>query len=416
MTKASACDEHDPHWLSLEQASVRILDQADAVKDTQRLGLREALNHVLAENVRSPINVPSYANSAMDGYAVRSNDLPDDGAHTLQLVGTSWAGTPFDGELDSGQCVRIMTGAKMPSGTDTVIMQEQVQRNDTQITIGNGHMCGENVRYPGDDIKKDSVVLTAGKRLTPADLGVVASLGIPELTTFRPLKVAFFSTGDELKPVGEPLAEGQIYDSNRYTLHGMLTRLGVSFVDLGIIPDQPEAVEQAFLTAADQADVVITTGGVSVGDADYVKATLEKLGLVDFWKISMKPGKPLAFGRIKQAAFFGLPGNPVSVMATFYQLVQPALRKMTGETNVEVITLSVPTTSTLKKRPGRTDFQRGILHYNDNGELVVSTTGMQGSHVLSSMSEGNCFIVLPAESGSVEAGSPVTVQPFSSLV
>jgi molybdopterin molybdotransferase len=309
-----------------------------------------------------------------------------------------------------------MTGAKMPVGADTVIMQEQVTREDDAITVVSDHACGENVRLPGDDIKQGSVVLAAGKRLTPADLGVVASLGIGELNVFRPLKVAFFSTGDELRPVGEPLSEGQIYDSNRYTLHGMLKRVGVEFVDLGIVPDQREAVEQAFEAASRQGDVVITSGGVSVGEADFVKDTLEKLGLVSFWKIAMKPGKPLAFGRIHEAVFFGLPGNPVSVMATFYQLVQPALRKMSGETTVEALTLQIRTSTPLKKQPGRTDFQRGILHYDENGELRVASTGMQGSHVLSSMSEGNCFVVLPAEWGSVETGTLVTVQPFAALI
>ena len=416
MNTTSAYNEHDPNWLSVEQARGRILEQATPVTETVRLGLREALNGVLAEDVHSPINVPPYANSAMDGYAVRSADLPASRDAPLQLIGTSWAGTPFAGEVGAGQCVRIMTGAKMPVGADTVIMQEQVTREDDAVTIVSDHARGENVRLPGDDIKQGSVVLAAGKRLTPADLGVVASLGIGELNVYRPLKVAFFSTGDELRPVGEPLSEGQIYDSNRYTLHGMLKRVGVEFVDLGIVPDQREAVEQAFEAASRQGDVVITSGGVSVGEADFVKDTLEKLGLVGFWKIAMKPGKPLAFGRIHDAVFFGLPGNPVSVMATFYQLVQPALRKMGGETTIEPLTLQIRTSTPLKKQPGRTDFQRGILHYDENGELRVASTGMQGSHVLSSMSEGNCFVVLPAEWGSVETGTLVTVQPFAALI
>jgi molybdopterin molybdotransferase len=272
------------------------------------------------------------------------------------------------------------------------------------------------VRHAGEDIAVDDVVLQQGKRLQAAELGLLASLGVPHVKVFRQLKVAYFSTGDELRAVGEPLEEGQLYDSNRYTLFGMLQQFGVEVIDLGVIRDKREDIEAAFNRAADMADAVITSGGVSVGEADFVKQTLDKLGEVGFWKIAMKPGKPLAFGQIKQAWFFGLPGNPVSVMATFYEFAQPALRRLMGETVTAPLTIRVPCKETLKKRPGRTDFQRGILEYDAEGNLVVSATGMQASHILSGMSRANCFIVIPLEAGDIEAGTLVEVQPFKGLM
>jgi molybdopterin molybdotransferase len=309
-----------------------------------------------------------------------------------------------------------MTGAKLPDGADTVIMQEHVSAEDKRITITSGHQAGQNVRHAGEDIAVDDVVLHTGQRLHAAEIGLLASLGVPKVKVRRKLKVAFFSTGDELRPVGEKLEEGQIYDSNRYTLYGMLHELDVEIIDLGVVRDEPEAVEAAFIQAADQADAVITSGGVSVGEADYVKQTLDKLGEVSFWKIAMKPGKPLAFGRVKNAWFFGLPGNPVSVMATFYQFVLPALHRLMNESSEPVLTLRVPCSEKLKKRPGRTDFQRGILQRDVQGNLSVSAVGMQASHILSGMSRANCFIILPLESGDIEAGTLVEVQPFRGLM
>ncbi|MDH5178400.1 MAG: molybdopterin molybdotransferase MoeA, partial [Gammaproteobacteria bacterium] len=308
------------------------------------------------------------------------------------------------------------TGAQIPQGADTVIMQEQVQRTDDAITIGIGHRQGQNVRYIGEDIQQGGSALQAGKKIGPAELGLLASLGIPEVTVKRKLRVAFFSTGDELRAIGEPLAEGQIYDSNRYTLYGMLTQLGVDLIDMGVIPDVRSEIENAFTTAASLADAVITSGGVSVGEADYVKETLDKLGEINFWKISMKPGKPLAFGKVNNAVFIGLPGNPVSVMATFYQFALPALRRMMGQQDIDPVIVKVPCKTMLKKQPGRTDFQRGVLSRNDKGELVVDGSGMQASHILSGMSHADCFIILPAESGNVEAGTLVDVQPFAGLL
>jgi len=407
------CDT-DTGWLSVDQARNRMCDSVNVIDGFERVAIRDSLNRILVEDVISPINVPPYDNSAMDGYALRSADLPSSGEATLKVSGQSFAGTPFDGKVKAGEAIRIMTGAKVPAETDTVIMQEQVKREDDVITITAIHKQGQNVRYIGEDIKQGGPALTTGKKIGAAEIGLLASLGIPEVTIKRKLRVAFFSTGDELRAVGEPLEDGQIYDSNRYTLFGMLTQLGVELIDMGVIPDDRQQIESAFNTAT-LADAVITSGGVSVGEADYVKETLDKLGEINFWKISMKPGKPLAFGKVNNAVFIGLPGNPVSVMATFYLFALPALRRMMGQQDIEPMVFKVPCKSLLKKRPGRTDFQRGILSRNEKGELVVDGTGMQGSHILSGMSKANCFIILPQESGNVEAGTLVDVQPFEGL-
>lgn len=409
------CDS-DTGWLSVEQARTRICDSVTVIDGYERVAIRDGLGRVLAEDMISPLNVPPYDNSAMDGYAVRAADLPQTGEAALKVTGASFAGVPFAGGVNAGEAVRIMTGAKLPQGADSVIMQEQVRREGDVITVSAGHKQGQNVRYIGEDIKQGGPALTAGKKIGPAEIGLIASLGIPELTVKRKLRVAFFSTGDELRAVGETLQEGQIYDSNRYTLFGMLTRPDVELIDMGVIPDDRAAIEKAFTAAAALADAVITSGGVSVGEADYVKETLDKLGEINFWKIRMKPGKPLAFGKINNAAFFGLPGNPVSVMVTFYQFVLPALRRMVGQQDIEPVIIKAPCKSMLKKHPGRTDFQRGILSRNEKGELEVDGTGMQGSHILSGMSRANCFIILPADAGNIDAGSLVDVQPFEGLV
>ena len=411
-----SCDEFDPNNLSVEQARERMLSNVSPVVGIERLAIRDSLDRILAEDVISPINVPSYPNSAMDGYAVVATDLPTDGEQILNMIGSSFAGIPFEGNVKTGECIRIMTGAQMPEGADTVIMQEHVRAEGNAITIGPGHCAGQNVRHIGEDITAGKSVLAAGKKIGPAELGLLASLGTPEVSVCRKLRVVFFSTGDELRSVGEPLGEGQIYDSNRYTLFGMLKRLHVDVVDMDVIPDKREAVEKAFLDAASIGDAIITSGGVSVGEADFVKETLANLGSVDFWKINMKPGKPLAFGKVNQAAFFGLPGNPVSVMATFYQFALPALKAMMGQTQTDPVIVKVPCKSMLKKRPGRTDFQRGVLSYDDKGQMVVDGSGMQASHILSGMSKANCFIILPLESGNVETGTLVDVQPFEGLI
>ena len=410
-------DELNTGLLTVDEARTRILDSVTAVGETESLPVREALGRVLAEDVVSPIDVPSHTNSAMDGYAVRAEDLPVEGVREFPVPGTSWAGRPWLQPIEPGQAVQIMTGGMMPEGADTVVMQEHVEREGGTVRIGSGHKPGQNVRSAGEDLATGQPVMAAGKRLTAADIGVLASIGLGEVSVFRRLKVAFFSTGDELRAVGEPLAPGEIYDSNRYTLYGMLKKLDVEIIDMGVVRDQRELIEQAFNDAAAQADAIITSGGVSVGEADFVKETLEKLGSMSFWKIAMKPGRPVTFGNINDAMFFGLPGNPVSVMVTFFQFARPALLKMTGETGASgAYTLSAQTTTALRKRPGRFEFQRGVLEQTAPGEFTVSSAGRQGSGILRSMSEANCFILLDPDRTSVAAGEQVVVQPFQNLI
>jgi molybdopterin molybdotransferase len=313
--------------------------------------------------------------------------------------------------------VRIMTGGVVPQGADTVVMQERARAQGKSITFAAGQKTGQNVREAGEDLKAGSVALRKGRIVRPAELGLIASLGIGEVAVYRALRVAFFSTGDELKSVGTALAEGEIYDSNRYTIHGMLTRLGCEALDMGVVRDDPKLLEEAFREAAASADVVITSGGVSVGEADFVKAMLAKLGEVVFWKIAMKPGRPLAYGKIGAAHFFGLPGNPVSVMVTFYQFVRDALLVLMGADPVEPVpTFRATCTARLKKAPGRTEFQRGVLTRNDDGTLDVKPTGEQGSGILKSMSDANCFIILGDATGNVEPGTSVEVQLLEGIV
>ncbi len=414
---ATCCtDDYDPNSLTVEAALERIRATLAPITGIETVALRTALDRILAEDIRSRIDVPGHTNSAMDGYAIDASEIPAEGGHELEVIGTAWAGRPFQGQVGPGQCVRIMTGAAMPPGTDTVIMQEQVTLSGGRIRFDGRHRAGENVRQAGEDIARGAVALSAGRRLVPADLGLLASLGVGELGVRRRLRVAFFSTGDELRGIGEPLGPGDIYDSNRYTLHGMLSRLGVEIIDMGVIRDVREDTRRAFAEAAQIADVVITSGGVSVGEADYVKETLDEIGQVDFWKVAMKPGRPLAFGRINDAYFFGLPGNPVSVMVTFYLFAQPALRSLMGEQGGSTLRIRVPCASRLKKRPGRVEFQRGVLEPDESGRTRVRKTGPQGSGILSSMSEANCFIILPLESEGVEPGTEVEVMPFAGLV
>lgn len=399
--------------LSVDEARRRLLDRVAPLSAEESVALKEGLARIIAETVLAPFDVPPHANSAMDGYAVRSTDLPDKGRRRLTVIGTAMAGRPYTGEVTAGHCVRIMTGGVLPRGCDTVIMQEQAERTGDAISIGNGHNAGQHVRHAGEDLATGQTVIAAGKRLTPADLGLLASLGMDAVTVTRRPRVAFFTTGDELRTSGEPLAEGAVYDSNRYTLYGMLLQTGAEPLDLGVVRDRREALRETLVKAAAQADAVITTGGVSVGDADFVRDILAELGEVVFWKVGMKPGRPFAFGRIAQAWLFGLPGNPVSAMATYYQFVQPALRRMMGERERSPLHFKVPCATDLKKAPGRMEFQRGILETNAEGETMVRSIGGQGSHILRSMSEANCFIVLPAESGDVPAGTLVDVQPFA---
>jgi molybdopterin molybdotransferase len=410
------CDDLPPGTLTVEDALEAIQQQVHAVKGMERIALRGALDRVLAEPVIAPHNVPPHRNSAMDGYALRAADLPDNGEATFRVTGASFAGAPYAGTINPGECVRIMTGAVVPKGADTVVMQEQVQRNNDQISISPGHTEGQNIRHPGEDIQQGAIVLEPGRLLNAADIGLLASMGFAEVSVLRKPRVVFFSTGDELKGIGEPLGEGDIYDSNRYTLYALLSRMNIEMIDQGVIPDDPEAVRRAFSDASELGDLVITSGGVSVGEADFVQQTLDELGEVGFWKIAMKPGKPLAFGRLGQAWFFGLPGNPVSTMATFALFVRPALQVMKGAQVEKPLSLHAKLQTNVKKKPGRKEYQRGILSQADNGQLSVSTTGLQESHVLSSMSKANCFIVLPRESGPLAAGAEVEVIPFMGIL
>ncbi len=416
MKHPTCCDDYDPNSLSVEAALDRIAHELKPVTAYEQVPIRSALGRILAEDIQSQCNVPPYCNSAMDGYALKNEDLPQQGQATLIVVGTAFAGKPFVGEINSGECIRIFTGAVLPKDTDTVIMQEHVEVKNQRIIVGEGHKIAQNVRNAGEDIAIGQLVLEQGKQLVPADIGLLASLGSPEIKVKRRLRVAFFSTGDELRPSGTSLEPGQIYDSNRYTLHSVLTRLGVDIIDMGIVPDIKEQIEQTFLLAAEQSDAIITSGGVSVGDADYVVEILQKIGAINFWKIAMRPGRPLTFGKVQQATFFGLPGNPVSAMVTFYQFVQPALRRLMGQTKITSTRVKVTCTSALKKKLGRMEFQRGVLRYSEQGDLTVTSTGHQGSGILSSMSQANCFIILPADCGNVDAGSEVLVEPFEGLI
>ena len=414
---ASCADDYDPNSMPVDKARHFIRTYLEPVKVQESLHLRAALGRILAQDILSPCNVPNHDNSAMDGYALYGDDLSAEGAVTLKVVGAAFAGKAFNGQVGRGECVRIMTGAVMPGRTDTVVIQEHVQLDGDRITFGPGTKRGQNRRLAGEDLKLGQVVLPAGHLVRPADLGLIASLGIGEVRVYRKLRVAFFSTGDELASIGQPLEPGQVYDSNRYTLYGMLTRLGVEILDMGVVRDDPALLESALIEASQSADVVITSGGVSVGEADYMKELLDKLGQVVFWKIAMKPGRPLAYGKIGNAHYFGLPGNPVSVMVTFYQFVRDAMLMLMGQANPQPIPL-LPAicTGEIRKAPGRTEFQRGVLTLNNDGVWTVHATGNQGSGVLRSMSEANCFIVLSESCGNVAKGETVQVQIMDSLI
>jgi len=396
-----------PGLLSLKQALVQILDNLPENNAYERLSLKNSLNRILYTDITSALNIPSFRNSSMDGYALNAQKQQN-GAITV--IGTSWAGKPFTGPVGEGECVRIFTGGYVPDDCDSVVMQENVLRTEETIQVSAWPKHEENIRNIADDTHKGQTLLTKGKRLTPADIGLLASCGIADVPVYRKIIVAYFSTGDELVSIGQQLKLGQIFDSNRYTLHALLNEAGVIPIDLGVIPDNPTAVEAALLSASEQCDVIITSGGVSVGEADFITDVLEKIGRVNLWKIAIKPGKPLVFGHINKAAFFGLPGNPVSVMVTFQQIVAPALEKMMGNRKpAQPIILKARTTETIIKQPGRKEFQRGFVE-SIHGELIVHSTGGQGSHMLSSMSKANCLIVLEQSSGSIKKGQYVNIQ------
>ena len=417
IAEASCADDYDPNSMPVAKARAFINQFLAPVSGVVRTPIRSALGRVLAQDVISPVNVPAHRNSAMDGWAIRAGDLAPDAETALAEIGASFAGKPFNGSVGKGQCVRIFTGGVVPEGADAIVMQERARVSGKSIFVPPGQKRGQHVRHPGEDLQQGAIALAKGRALRPAELGLLASLGIGEVPVYRALRVAFFSTGDELRSVGSALGEGQIYDSNRYTLYGMLARLGCDVLDMGVVKDDPALLEQAFKDAAANADVVITSGGVSVGEADFVKQLMDKLGEVVFWKIAMKPGRPLAYGKIAGAHFFGLPGNPVSVMVTFYQFVRDALLTLQGVAPVPPLPmLKAVCTSAIKKAPGRTEFQRGVLSAGADAAWTVRTTGEQGSGILKSMSDANCFIILGDHVGNVEAGAIVDVQILEGLV
>ncbi len=409
----AACDM--PGLTPLDQALTTLLSGIEAMPGKEQVPLQQAVGRVLAEDVRSTLNVPPADNSAMDGYAARAADLS--AGCELTLLGKSMAGHPFSGSVAPGECVRIMTGALVPTGADSVVMQENTTvLENGQVQFHSTVPKGDNVRYCGDDIRAGEIILRAGRRLRPADLGLLASIGIAQVCVYTQLKVALLATGDELVMPGEPLADGQIYQSNSFTVAAVARRLGCDVVDLGKVDDSPEALRQAFIQADRQADVVITSGGVSVGEADYTKDILAELGEISFWKLAIKPGKPFASGRLPNSVFIGLPGNPVSALVTMHQLAAPMLRKLAGETPVQPLRLPALAASVIRKSPGRTDFQRGIWQLNEQGQVVVRPTGGQSSGVLSSMSQANCYIVLEQMRGPVNEGESVMIEPFDALL
>ncbi|RDK07159.1 gephyrin-like molybdotransferase Glp [Cupriavidus lacunae] len=421
----SCLSDYDPTALPVDQANRIIGEVVEPVRGVEQVPIRSALDRVLAEDIVSPIDVPAHDNSAMDGYAFQGAALAaaQTGTVELEVIGSAFAGGAGALAPTAVQAVRIMTGAVMPAGCDTVVPQEFVETAADGARVRFAADCvrtGDNRRLRGEDLARGQAALQAGRILQPADLGLLASLGVAEVRVRRRLRVAFFSTGDELRSIGEPLDPGCVYDSNRYTLHGMLRRMNVDLLDMGVVRDDPDALEAAFRTACETADAVITSGGVSVGEADYTKQIMARLGDVTFWKIAMRPGRPMAFGRInsngREALLFGLPGNPVAVMVTFYHFVRAALHRLMGASVPPLPLLRVRSVQAIRKKPGRTEYQRGILARAQDGQWEVRVTGQQGSGVLRSMSEANCFIVLGHEQDSVRAGDAVEVLLFDGLV
>ncbi|EIZ1046279.1 bifunctional molybdopterin-guanine dinucleotide biosynthesis protein MobB/molybdopterin molybdotransferase MoeA [Vibrio parahaemolyticus] len=411
---AACCDTLSPAFLSVVQGQEKILSLVNTVSEIEACKIENAYGRVLAEHIISPVNVPQYTNSAMDGYAIRSDDVDRD---SYQVVAEVMAGHAYDQPLEVGQAVKIMTGAPTPRNGDTVVMREQASQEGDEVTFNGAHIkAGQNVRQAGEDLAIGSDVFTAGTRLASPEMGMIASLGFGEANVFRKLKVAVFSTGDEVQAPGTEQKANSIYDSNRFTIMGMLEKLGCEILDFGILEDNEQLMIEALENASAQADVVMTSGGVSVGDADYIKLALDKLGQIDFWRINMRPGRPLAFGQINNKPFFGLPGNPVAVMVSFINFVEPALRKMQGEQGWKPLKVNAIATENLRSRQGRTEFSRGIYELDDTGRLTVRTTGKQGSGILRSMSEANCLIEISPAIDTVKAGESVTIIPLQGRI
>ncbi len=411
---AACCDTLSPAFLSVEQGREKILSLILPLAETESVAIQECYQRVLAREVFSPINVPAYRNSAMDGYALRSDDLERD---SYRVVAEVLAGSHYAKTVELGEAVKIMTGAPMPLGADTVVMREQATQNGDVVSFAGAKIkAGQNVRQAGEDLAQGQAVFHSGQRLLSPEMGMLASLGFAHADVFRSLKVAIFSTGDEVQAPGGEIEPNSIFDSNRFTLTGLLKRLGCQVIDLGIIEDDEAKMMQVLEQAAKQADMVITSGGVSVGDADFIKSALEKLGHIDFWRINMRPGRPLAFGQIAGKPFFGLPGNPVAVMVSFINFVEPALRKMQGEQGWQPLKVNAITLEDLRSRQGRTEFSRGVYAFNTQGQLTVRTTGKQGSGILRSMSEANCLIEIAPAIDTVKVGESVTIIPLQGRI
>ncbi|WP_217564956.1 bifunctional molybdopterin-guanine dinucleotide biosynthesis adaptor protein MobB/molybdopterin molybdotransferase MoeA [Vibrio cholerae] len=411
---AACCDTLSPAFLSVEQGREKILSLILPLAETESVAIQECYQRVLAREVSSPINVPAYRNSAMDGYALRSDDLERD---SYRVVAEVLAGSHYPKTVELGEAVKIMTGAPMPLGADTVVMREQATQNGELVSFAGAKIkAGQNVRQAGEDLVQGQAVFHSGQRLLSPEMGMLASLGFAHADVFHSLKVAIFSTGDEVQAPGGDIEPNSIFDSNRFTLTGLLKQLGCQVIDLGIIEDDEAKMMQVLEQAAKQADVVITSGGVSVGDADFIKSALEKLGHIDFWRINMRPGRPLAFGQIAGKPFFGLPGNPVAVMVSFINFVEPALRKMQGEQGWQPLKVNAIALQDLRSRQGRTEFSRGVYAFNAQGQLTVRTTGKQGSGILRSMSEANCLIEIAPAIDTVKVGESVTIIPLQGRI
>ncbi|WP_396587328.1 molybdopterin molybdotransferase MoeA [Bermanella sp. R86510] len=403
-----------PGLTPLDQALEHLLGAIECQFQSECVQLNQACGRILADNITSTLNIPPSDNSAMDGYAMRAHDVAL--GKPLTMITKIFAGHPYDGELQSGECARIMTGGEIPMGADAVIMQENAHETDDGVCFTQTTQAGANIRPQGEDIKVGDIVLAQGRRLTAADVGLLASLGLDSVPVAKPIVVALISTGDELQSPGKPLLQGQFYESNGYSVEALLRKWGAHVINYGIVPDNLEQLRDTFSEADQCAHVVITSGGVSVGEADYSKTVLEEMGHVDFWKLAIKPGKPFAFGRLPNSYFMGLPGNPVSAMVTLHQLCIPMLAKLIGEARTQSVRLQAKASQALNKRPGRTDFQRGVYHCDEHGQLWVKPTGGQGSGLLTSVSKANCYIILEQDRGKVEQGETVTLEPFDALL
>ncbi|MCW8335825.1 bifunctional molybdopterin-guanine dinucleotide biosynthesis adaptor protein MobB/molybdopterin molybdotransferase MoeA [Vibrio paucivorans] len=414
VAEAACCDTLSPAFLSVQQGQDKILAEVSAVQLVEPTHIAQSYGRILGHSVASPVNVPQYTNSAMDGFAIRSDDL--DRAE-YQVVAEILAGYSYDKPLEKGQAVKIMTGAPTPEHADTVVMREQASAEGDMVTFGDAVIkAGQNVRQAGEDLALGQTVFDVGTRIESPEMGMLASLGFEHCDTIRKLKVAVFSTGDEVQAPGTPIKPNSIFDSNRFTIMGLLEKLGCEILDYGIIEDNEQRMVEALEKAATEADLIMTSGGVSVGDADYIKLALDRLGKIDFWRINMRPGRPLAFGKVTGKPFFGLPGNPVAVMVSFINFVEPAIRKMQGEANWQPLKVKAVATEPLRSRQGRTEFSRGVYSVDEHGQLVVKTTGKQGSGILRSMSEANCLIEVSPAVDTVKVGESVTIIPLQGRI